>query len=318
MNNNTLDHEEIKAVHIHLELKDEYLTEDQKRMLRRYGESTTGESISRDVLIPSDLPLHNLHYAIQKLFGWQNSHLRCFQLPEDVYQQLTGGTVKGWADLVGTLFQPPSEAEEDLFWDDDYVRGNFSTWLKKKYTGPYHYEGLLEVPTIAQNDVKRLLQRFQLKKMTLEEMDASILLEGGRDHLLERLTVNEILTGAQEPSPKDLLFPTAKEIIYTYDFGDGWTVTITRGDDCAELLKLDLVSQEEVDFAKALVQKEHRPVCIHKDGAFVIDDVGGLGGYADFLKTVYEDEDQEESQRMRAWAKSLGWSEKKISSLKIL
>ncbi|KPU44471.1 plasmid pRiA4b ORF-3-like protein [Oxobacter pfennigii] len=93
----------ITPVYLHLELKDEYLTEDQERMLKRYGESLGGETICRDILIPSDMPLHNLHYAIQKLYGWQNSHLRCFRLPEEVYQKLTGGTVKGWADLVGIL-----------------------------------------------------------------------------------------------------------------------------------------------------------------------------------------------------------------------
>lgn len=44
-------------------------------MMKRYGESLTGNSITRDILIPADMPLHNLHYAIQKLFGFQNSHL---------------------------------------------------------------------------------------------------------------------------------------------------------------------------------------------------------------------------------------------------
>jgi len=99
----------IFPVHLRLELRDEYLTEEQKRILRRYGESSTGETICRDILIPSDMPLHNLHYAIQKLYGWQNSHLRSFHLPEDVYLKLTGGTVKGWSDYVGVIFQPPSE-----------------------------------------------------------------------------------------------------------------------------------------------------------------------------------------------------------------
>ena len=56
-----------KPVHLHLELKDDYLNDAEKAILHRYGESSTGDSISRDILIPSDMPLHNLHYAIQKL-----------------------------------------------------------------------------------------------------------------------------------------------------------------------------------------------------------------------------------------------------------
>lgn len=153
---------EITPVRLHLELKDDYLSDYQKRMLIRYGESISGVSITRDILIPSDMPLHNLHYTIQKLFGWQNSHLRSFYLPEQIYNELTGSTVKGWTDLVGILFQPPSEAEHDVFWDDDYERGSFKVWLKKKYIGPYIYGGAMEHPEVARQDVQELLEHFKM------------------------------------------------------------------------------------------------------------------------------------------------------------
>ncbi len=80
-NNISVTKGKITPVRLHLELRSDYLSDYHKRMLRRYGESSTGESITRDILIPSDMPLHNLHYAMQKLFGWQNSHLRSFYLP---------------------------------------------------------------------------------------------------------------------------------------------------------------------------------------------------------------------------------------------
>ena len=73
-----LTNDGIFPVCLHLELKDDYLSDYQKRMLKRYGESSTGTSIMMDILIPSDMPLHNLHYAIQKLYGWNNSHFRRF------------------------------------------------------------------------------------------------------------------------------------------------------------------------------------------------------------------------------------------------
>ncbi|TAH62755.1 MAG: hypothetical protein EWM47_14005, partial [Anaerolineaceae bacterium] len=143
-NKSKMKKDEFTPIRLHLELIDDDLTEYQKRMLRRYGESSTGNSITRDILIPSDMMLHNLHYAIQRLFGWQNSHLRKFILPDEIYQKVTGGRVRGWADLVGVLFQPPSEAEEDVFWDDDYQSGSIKVWLKRKYTGPYYYGGVME------------------------------------------------------------------------------------------------------------------------------------------------------------------------------
>jgi len=58
---------EITPVRLHFELKNDYLSDYQKRMLKRYDESISGYSITRDILIPSDMPLYNLHYAIQKL-----------------------------------------------------------------------------------------------------------------------------------------------------------------------------------------------------------------------------------------------------------
>lgn len=118
---------------------------------------------------------------------------------------------------IGILFQPPSEAEHDLFWDDDYEKGSFKVWLKKKYIGPYIYGGTMEDPEIARQDVEELLEHFKMievresfseymkrkeedenteikiiKKvplidLTLEEMNASIIIDGGTESLLERI-----------------------------------------------------------------------------------------------------------------------------------
>ena len=335
---------EITPVRLRLELKDENLSDYQKRMLKRYGESISGDSIIRDILIPSDMPLHNLHYAIQKLFGWQNSHLRRFCLPEDKYQKLTGDTVKGWADLVGTLFQPPSEGEEDIFWDDDYETGSFKVWLKKKYTGPYIYGGEMEYPEVAKQDVQRLLEHFQMvdvresfwdymkrveqdkntemkiiKKaplidLTIEEMNSSIIIETGTDSLLERLEVDKVLAAQGENVDSKTLFPLTKELIYNYDFGDNWIIKITKYKDCEDLLKQNSVDDHELMMARDIVLDKHKPVCIYKEGVSVLDDVGGLSGFADFLSVIYEEGDKEEASSHRVWAKSLGWSDKKVSN----
>ena len=335
---------EITPVRLHLELKDDYLSDYQKRMLRRYGESISSDSITRDILIPSDMPLHNLHYVIQKLFGWQNSHLRSFYLPEEIYDKLTGSTVKGWSDLVGILFQPPSEAEEDVFWDDDYERGSFKVWLRRKYTGPYIYGGTMEHPEVARQDVQELLDRFRMievresfndymkrakqdgnsemriiKKaplidLTLEEMNSSLMLDGGTESLLERLKVNKVIAAQDEDVNLEGLFPVTKELIYNYDFGDNWIVKISKYKDCEDLLKNNIIDEYELEEAEETVISKHKPVCINKVGVSVLDDVGGLSGFADFLGTIYEGEDKEEVSSVRAWAKSLGWGATKVSN----
>lgn len=338
-----------KAVRLHLELKHDYLDEAEKIILRRYAESSTGNSISRDIFIPSDMPLHNLHYAIQKLYGWQNSHLRRFILPEDRYGRLTGNTVRGWTDLIGVIFQPPSEGEHDVFWDDDYQSGSIKTWFKKKYTGPYIFRGIMEDYEKAQNDIKQVIERFPilevresfgdhlnrskeeikgklkiLKKaplieLTLDEMNNSINMGGGTENLLERLEVTKVLASRSEDIYNNNgKLPVTRELIYNYDFGDNWTITITKREDCNDLLLKGFISKDELLDAEATVLKEHKPVCIHKDGIFVLDDVGGLHGFTSFLRDIYEDEDKEERNKSRTWAQSLGWNERKISDKLIL
>ena len=338
----------ISAVRFHLQLKDSYLDDNEKIILKRYGESATGESISRDILIPSDMPLHNLHYAIQKLFGWQNSHLRRFYLHEDIYSNLTNNTVKGWADLVGILFQPPSEGKEDIFWDDDYKSGSFNAWLKKKYIGPYKYGGTLEHPDMAKRDVKELLDYYKMVNvresfssyyerrkddedaedriirkaplidLTIEEMNNSIMLESGTENLLERLRVSDIIASGGEDLSSNGLFPLTYELIYNYDFGDNWEIYITKHDDCDDLIENLNVSEQEIRDAVKVVLEKHKPVCINRDGLSVLDDVGGLSGFARLLESIYESENRRESSEMSAWAKSLGWNPKKISIKKII
>ena len=153
-------------------------------------------------------------------------------MSEDIYNKLTGSTVRGWSDLVGILFQPPSELEEDVFSKE--------------------------------------------------------------------------------------LFPVTKELIYNYDFGDNWIVRITKYKDCEDLLKQNIVGEYELEEAKDTVLGRHRPVCSNKEGVPVLDDVGGLGGFADFLGIIYEGEDKNERADIRTCARSLGWSDKKGPNKKML
>lgn len=50
----------------------------------------------------------------------------------------------------------------------------------------------------------------------------------------------------------------------------------------------------------------------------VLDDVGNLSGFADFLGVVYESDDREDVVNTKRWAKSQGWTDKKVAPKKIL
>ena len=111
-------------------------SDEEERVLRSYGGVRHGSTISRDILVPSDLPLYALHYVIQRLFGWQNSHLHRFCLPPKRFLDVTDNRAGNWRKLVGVLFRSPWMNEEDRFWADDYERGSLLNWFRKKYTGP--------------------------------------------------------------------------------------------------------------------------------------------------------------------------------------
>lgn len=201
----------------------------------------------------------------------------------------------------------------------------------------------------AQNDIKQLIERFPilevqesfsdymngskgknetkpgvikkapLIELTLEEMNNSMYMEGGTESLLERLEVATVLAFKDDEVCLDKdIFPVTHELIYNYDYGDDWTITIIKEKDCTELLQKGYISKDELFDAEETVVTKHKPVCIHKDGVFVLDDVGGLHGFVGFLREIYEGEDKEERGDYKTWAQSLGWSSRKISNKLIL
>lgn len=126
--------------------------------------------------------------------------------------------------------------------------------------------------------------------------------------MLVRLEVNKLLVEQDEKLTEEEVLPVTKEIIYNYDFGDNWIVKITKKSDSEDLQTSGAVSEEEIMEERETVVSKHIPVCIHKDGVFVLDDVDGLGGFSNFLGRIYESEDKEERADHLTWAQSLDWS----------
>lgn len=302
---------------LHLELADSEV-EGMDDPIVKYGK--TKKSISRDVLVPGDITLHSLHYVILKLFGWQNGHLHSFSLVEDDFEKLTDGRFDKYSKLCGVYFRFPTEDYEDLYWDDDYEEGrSFSTWLRSKYTGPYVYEGTGDYYLPNQYEVKRFCEHFSdmnVKELSLKQIEKKIDLGGNPNNLLERLCLRDILyVNGLEDMGKDIVdvsdicgreaTPVAHELVYEYDYGDGWEVRITVSDVA--------YTDEEKEF----VCQNYRPRCICKDGLNVLDDVGGMWGYREFLATIHEGS-EEEQEETREWARYLGWTGRNVNPKNML
>lgn len=369
---------------------------EEEALLSKYAKFRTG--FSRDIVVPGDMTLHALHYAIQRLFGWQNSHLRRFSLMPRDFHSVTDDLTSDWLALCGVYFRFPQEEDKDAFWDDDYEgRQGFKTWLKQKYKGPYcaysvsdtYFDNQLRVKEFNDRIEKIIKQKISLR---LNELRKQIWLGGDYNFLLERIRVSELLVPREMPLPdqkewknatsanvqktretierfpesfiemyrnsviqmqynkKDpavtsfykmkaemepSLIPFVHDMMYQYDFGDGWCVKITCKEtyyyndlyDIAEnqyvVVKLnDAEAIQDWDFYRASddgrvddtlnellrrVEYKQLPICVDAEGLNLVDDVGGIWGYVDLIRTLHSD-DREEAQSMREWAESLGWS----------
>ena len=204
---------------LHLELDLGYPDENDREILKKYGKAYQG--ISRDILVRSDMTLHALHYAIQRAFGWENSHLHRFSFTTDTFNMLTGGTfeddprktwtvlyngpVLKWVELCGTYFRFPTEDMDDLYWDDDY-NGEVSikSWLRRKYTRNYCYGGDSEHFVIARREALRFArvhEKLFKDGMTIADAGAKGLMEQEPNEILERLKIEEVIYPIGVESP---------------------------------------------------------------------------------------------------------------------
>ncbi len=376
------DNQEVnKVMKLQLELDMEFVEEEEKKILHRHA--YVNKSISRDILVPADITLHALHYAIVRMFGWMNSHLHHFSLPDNIFAKLTKNKFMTWSKMAGIYFRFPSEDFEDLYWDDDYKEGqSVKSWMRKKYTGPYKYGGFEEHYLINQEKVKNMIeqneeiivQKFLLQsenqpkpyKVKLKEATVNEVKYAYMDfqyyELIERLPLSDIMCLSEvdfsairnyikNNTPNDLddvleeydqlLFkssmnrrmyleshnilalPLTNRLNYEYDYGDGWKVSIT----CEDIYEKDhdgnwsgtsqKIEDSLIDVCEEVIAK-HRPICIKKDGIELVDDVGGIHGFCDFLKTIYEidindEEAIQERENMLDWADMMGWTGRRIS-----
>lgn len=336
----------MQVLRLSLELDMPYVSPADVQVLQIYGK--VDKAIRREILVPADMTLHALHYVIMRAFGWENSHLHHYSLPVETFNQLTGGTsesdpygrmtrtgsVLQWADLCGIYFRYPTEDFDDIYWDDDYEEGmSFRTWLRRKYTGPYRYDGYGEHYRYAHDHAQWFLQSTpQMRRGDVSIADVEMGFEMRMDELLERLQIRDVLLPADVDVAEDLEarcaklaqtyetaddqeqlhpLPVTHELRYAYDYGDGWQVRI-RMDDGYEIRETVYnargILQDDALAAQVLeVQAQRRPMYMVLDGLPVMDDVGGIHGYINYLQTIHEG-DPEEAQECREWARGMGWT----------
>lgn len=252
-------------------------------VLKRYGKVKSG--ITRDILVSNHYTLHALHYVIQKLFGWQNSHLHHFYFTDEDREKLVLNSFKQYCKLCGMYFRffyHDDEDMDDIYWDDDYEEGeSFKTWLRKKYRTPFRYEGAQEHYLIAQMKARS----FEEENQTLEIAPSfAEWMNGNKDNrivtfdqatydemyhhfecrlgeLIERASVGEFLS--HKPESLDVAFEDMRKRDRAFE------------KDFEELLRLDDLAEEISDKSQKLLKygkKKHAdPDKLRRDSEEILD-----------------------------------------------
>ncbi|MDO4962221.1 MAG: hypothetical protein Q4E57_10315 [Eubacteriales bacterium] len=178
------------------------------------------KGITRDVLVHGEMNLHAIHYMIQKLFGWQNSHLHHFELSEDQFNTVTND--QSWGEYLkfcGSIFRFPGSKLSDEFWDDDYSEGHsFNTWLRSKYNRGSRALSVEESFLRTRENIEEFKENWT-KELKLSDqtklMDIGMTFESGFNALIESIKVRGLFKNAlpQMSELNDKLWKSMQEIM---------------------------------------------------------------------------------------------------------
>ncbi len=181
-------------IRLHIELLD-FGTEEPSEKLFKAVKAEKG--ISRDIIVPANMTLHALHYAIQRLFGFLGYHLNNFSLSQEDFNLVTAARLGGYTDLCGVLFRYSDQFEGDEGWDNDYDgESSVNTWLKKMYRAPYYKGNIGDTWYANWRSIAQIHDEHpEIKdEMLLLEADEILYPERNRNYLREDVTVGEMLT----------------------------------------------------------------------------------------------------------------------------
>lgn len=218
-----------RALRLTATIDTEGLSPSDLELLERHADAPQGR-IQREFLVPERMRLHNLHYALQQSFGWHNTRMHAFSLPQEAFERITANRFTDWALLVGIYFRFPDAPPDSYYHGDIHPNdSNYRNWMRRRYCGPYDWDigaffehlvsaKLLLQPYLVQEEteeeeevdeglfqedvaaIRRLVAQIEdVRSLTVAQ--AQELFHGRMNELLERIPLGELLAPpAVEPA----------------------------------------------------------------------------------------------------------------------
>lgn len=271
-------------------------------ILTTYGKSPDGRHFTRDVIVPGDITLYGLHYAINRAFGFHGSPFYGkefrFHLSLKRLKDLTGDSFIKLHDFYGVFLHLPLDSRIYYYMDaDDPYADIDRNKLGGTFRGPYAQNVDIESYAEQQIDAKSNLAFYKkhvFKTYGIKDTSLKDYINSFNGYTLPELKFDLPLASVIAPPRQKLLDgpswnaafspktptvfpPLTKEILYEYNFIEKWKIFVTRH---------PLPKTAGIDEALQKVQSTYAPVCIAKTGRMLLDDIGGTGGYIDLLEAA--------------------------------
>lgn len=339
INENYTSEEKDNLVYLHLEIDNKRCTPRETNILKQYANVKYGDTISRYIIIPKDMPLMTLHFVIQRIFGWIDRYSHSFRLPDDIFYDITKDDTYRWAQLVGSLFPYLwlyNMGSENSFYKDN-KKTNPEGRFEDDYTGPYITSySLYGACNRMRSAVKQKLDDLKAKKGLDDSINIDKLssyssgdvendefLKYNANSLLLSIKVSSILA-TQDVNIKENqemvkhyedeayfydedILPITHKLIYSYGPENKWIVNISRLNNFDSLVKDGLVDKEHVIEAEKAVLEKYKPFCVLKDGANVLDDVDNIPGFCNFLLDIFKNENLEKKKEALRFGRRRDW-----------
>ena len=146
------------------------------------------------------------------------------------------------------------------------------------------------------------------------------MLDDGMDEEIDEILKNAIDSPLKQP----FVYSFTDELFYQYDFGDSWKIRITGSRNCADLIESGKITQDILDKSNIKARVTYRPVLLARDGEMLIDDVGGVRGMVEFIKSINtmkrgeRDRNGMNVTQIKEWAKSQGWHKDNSSDFNLI